>query len=803
MSSTRRRVWSEVGLRIALCGVVSVLSGVCGLGVLSGAPAAAQLPVTDSPPDAPSAPPPAPPLPAAGETPGVPAPERITFEIKVPADRGGGVLSGSAAALEAYEETRVSVNGAVEIRYKDLIVRAERLTFHRDSMTVEAEGEVMFDQGPNRLAGERLDYDLIGKTGTFWNATAYVHPDYYFSGSVIAKTGPIDYSVKEGVFTSCTGDLVPDWSFALSSAEIEVEGYARVKNARLRVKKLPVFYWPYLVWPAKTERTTGLLIPNIGYSRRRGAYLGLAHYQVLGPSFDNTVYADLYSEEFLGLGDEFRYRPTDRTQGRATGYYFRGPVSQRADGELVGGEPEESAWRVDWEHTTERMAFGLRGVVDIEHYSDFELFRDFERSERENTRRFLYSNAFLSGSWGAHSATVLFDQRETFLGDGVTTVEQRQLPEIDYRLRERKLGALPLYLSVAANAGYLQAVRDGSYDAGYGRFDLVPELKLPLRPAPFLSLAVNAGGRATWWGDSYSNFEVDPETGTGAQRCGDRLAETGEIYCGESLTRVYPSAGVEMVGPSFSRIFDNEGGFFSKFKHVVEPRWTYGYLGEFDDQDRVAQFDEIDILRPSNVAEVALINRVLAKPGDPEAGGAFEIFSFEIAQAYSFDDDQPLQSSQDRTQTTAESAIFTKLRFNPGKSFSLQAQTAYNTLFSGLESTSISGIAKLPRADLGLTWFTRYSPEFDRTQSDQVRLTFGLDVLPQRLRFDGQVNYDIESGEIQQQRYFVNYTSQCWSVRLEAREYTRSQIVDRDYRFALTFKNVGTFLDITGGLSSD
>ena len=48
----------------------------------------------------------------------------------------------------------------------------------------------------------------------------------------------------------------------MSSAEIEVEGYARVKNARLRVKKLPVFYWPYMIWPAKTERTSGLLVPE-------------------------------------------------------------------------------------------------------------------------------------------------------------------------------------------------------------------------------------------------------------------------------------------------------------------------------------------------------------------------------------------------------------------------------------------------------------------------------------------------------------------------------------------------------------
>jgi len=37
---------------------------------------------------------------------------------------------------------------------------------------------------------------------------------------------------------------------------------------------------------------------------------------------------------------------------------------------------------------------------------------------------------------------------------------------------------------------------------------------------------------------------------------------------------------------------------------------------------------------------------------------------------------------------------------------------------------------------------------------------------------------------------------------VEGREYTRGQIVDRDYRLSLTLKNVGSFLDISGGASS-
>ncbi|MEO8276536.1 MAG: LPS assembly protein LptD [Thermoanaerobaculia bacterium] len=743
--------------------------------------------------------PPTPPVavPAAGAVAPPPVdPNRITFELKIPAQRGGGTVSGSAAELESFGEDQVSAHGAVEIHYKDVVVHAERLTLSRDTMTVQAEGDVVFDQGPQRIAGERVDFDLEQRTGTFWQATAYVHPDYYFSGDIISKTGPKDFEVDHGVFTSCTGDITPDWSIAMSSADVMVDGYAHIRNARLKVKKLPVFYWPYMVWPAKTDRTSGLLVPNIGYSKRRGEYLGLAWYQVLGPSYDNTLYLDAYTEGFYGAGDEFRYRPTDKTKGNAKLYFFHNE------------DLAKDAWRFDWAHVTENLPFGLRGVVSVEHYSDFETFRDFERSEGQNTRRFLYSNAFVSGNWGAQSLNILVDQRETFLSDDEDTVTQRQLPEIQYNLREFKLGASPLYLSVGATGNFLQAKHEGFFDASYGRFDLAPELKLPLRPAPWLSVALTAGGRATWWGDSFPTFRVNPETGVREQVCGDRVVDGNQFYCGDTLTRATPNAGAELVGPSFSKIFDANGKTFSKFKHIIEPRWSYGYVGQFDDQSRVAQFDEIDRLTSSDLASVSIVNRLLAKPADTTKGGAFEILSLEVGQNYSLDTEQPLQSSRNGLETSQSSAIFSKLRFNPSKAFSLQTQAAYNTLFQGLDSTSFSGTAKMPRVDLGLTWFIRYAAEsFDDpgtsdTLSDQIRFTFGVDILPKKLRLDGQVNYDVASGDIQQQRYFLNYLSQCWGVTVEGREYTRGLLVDRDYRISITLKNVGTFLDISGGDSN-
>jgi len=752
---------------------------------LAAQPPAAE-PASPAPEPPAAAAPVAPPAPAAAAA---PAPDRIRFELKVPAERGGGAVVGTAASLETTGEAEAVLAGAVEIAYKDLKIAAERLVFHRDEMAVEAEGDVVFDQGPNRIAAERVEIDLEMATGTFWNATAYVDPDYHFSGSVVSKTGAADYEVQDGVFTSCGGDPTPDWSFGLSTAKVTIGGYARVKHATMKVKKLPVFYWPYMLWPAKTERSSGLLIPNVGYSKKRGAYLGLAHYQVLGPSFDNTVYADLFAEGFGGLGDELRYRPTDGTRGAAMAYA------------LYDQDADQLEWKLRWNHETRDLPWGLRGVIAVDHYSDFDFFREFERGERENTRRFLYSNAFVTGNWGAHSLNVMLDQRETFLGSG-DTVTQRQLPEIEYKLRQQKLGALPLYLSVSSTASFLQNVNEGVYDVGYGRFDLAPELTLPVKIAPWLSLSLAAGGRATYWGESLATSGTDPETGLAGTFCDGDAVAAGTLYCGDPVTRVFPTAAVEVVGPSISRIFEGGAGRFGKFKHIVEPRFSYAYVGDFDEQDRVPRFDEIDGFRSTNVAEVALVNRVLAKPADEAEGGAFEILSFELAQLYSFDELQPLQRSRDGSRESSESPIAARLRYNPSRQLSVQAQASYSTLFSGLESTSLSGRADFGRVDLNLTWFTRYDAERSTTSSDQARLGFGLELWPNRFRVDGQVNYDIEGGEVQQQRYFLSYFSQCFGFSLELREQTTSSYQSRDYRFSITLKNVGTFLDVTGGDSA-
>lgn len=702
-----------------------------------------------------------------------PLADQIEFNLNFPADQGGGSASGSAGNLEYVRDNYAVLTGDVKIKYQDVDLRADRAEIDLLTKIVTAQGHVIVDQGPRRMAGDTLEYDLDTKTGTLTNATAHVAQDYFFTGKELAKISETEYTVKDGIFTSCSQET-PDWSFRLSSALVEVDGYARVHHASMRAKKLPIFYTPYILWPVKSDRTSGFLIPNIGYSDRRGASLGLAWFQALGRSYDTTFHLDLYSEEFLGIGNDFRYRPTEGTRGEFIAFVVRDPE------EVVD---EEWRWKMEWVHETTDLPAGMRGVINYLDFSDFNFFRDFERDFDRNTLRFIDSRAFTTGNWGPHLLNILVNSRETFVGSGEEDirVEQRRLPEVEYRLRSTRLGRLPLYAQFLGSVSYLDLVRPDAYAGKYGRVDLFPQVTLPIRSVPWFNLSLTGGGRATWYGDSLNPTRTD--------------------FDGEALTRTLPFGSAEIVGPSFSRLFGGAFGF-DRFKHVIEPRWNYAYLGEFDEENEVPLFDEVDNVRSTNQGRFALVNRVLAKGGE---GSAREVFLFELAQRYSFDDTQPLQRSQNGLVQSTEGPLEALVRLNPTPRTSVKFEASYSTLFSGLASTELSGELGLGSNNfVGVTWFTNFQPETNTTQNNQLRVGGSLGLF-KSIRVEGQVNYDFELQLLQQQRWILHFNQQCYGIRLEWRDFRAGvgpRTRDKDFRFSLSLKNVGTFLDLTSRSSS-
>jgi len=707
----------------------------------------------------------------------------IAFTLQL--EDGQGKVTGQTGSLEFRREDYAVLSGGVAIEYQDVTLKADRAEVDLKTRQVTASGNVIFDQGPRRLSGATLTFDLDAKTGTLTEASAYVDPDYYFTGSTIEKVSDNVYIVTDGIFTSCD-QKTPDWSFRMARARVEVDAYAHVQHARMKIKKLPVFYTPYIIWPTKQDRSAGLLVPNIGWSARRGSYLGLAYFQPIGRSFDTTFFLDGYSKGYLGFGDELRYRPTDGTKGRFEGYAI--------DDQETG----DTRWKVKLEHESNDLPFGMRGVIDYTDYSDFQFFQDFERDFNRNSRRFEESRAFVTGNWGTHLVNLQVTSRDTYTTNRVNT--DRELPSLEYRLRSTPIVTTPLwdtpiYLTVDSSLGYLSIDRSDTFQGDYGRLDLFPQVSFPVEPAPWLSLNLTAGHRLTWYQDS---LEADSAV----------VQETGSAFSGDSLTRSISNLGAELIGPSFSRIYDKPIGGFSKFKHIIEPRVVYAYADSFEDSTLVPRFDSVDTTFSGNVARVSLINRIKAKPAGEDGGSAREIVNFELRRSYSLDAANALERGRatlDAGAPIIESTggpLQAILRFAPSDTTLLRADWTYSVLFDQLTASSISGSMRVGRNDFALRYTTRFRPQDGETLANEVRLAAGVVPLPGRLALRASIDYDIETSELQEQRYFIDYTSQCYGIRLEYRDFQAGQVKDTDYRIAFTLKNVGTFLDLTGRLQS-
>ncbi len=653
--------------------------------------------------------------------------------------------------------------GNVRVLYQDIDIRCDELEYDRNTGDIRARGNVVLDRGPSRFTADELRYNLNTKTGTFFDATAFVDPMYNFSGRQIEKLDETHYRIDRGTFTTCDVDRRPPWSFTVRSALVEEEGLGRFKSVAMKVQNVPVFYLPYMVWPVKQERSPGLLMPRLGYSNRRGFNFGLPFYLPIGRSYDTTIFADYYTGGYLGLGNSWRWAPVVGATGEIDLYA------------LWDREAEETQWKVFGKHEQEDL-LGFRLLAQVENLSDIDFWQDFDRSFDANTRRDLYSFAHLTRNFGPYALNLRADYRQTFLTG--TDVVLSQLPEIEVRSGSTSIAKSPVYLNLISSLSYLRVDRGGDLSGSYGRADLFPTFSYTLPTPPWLSVTPRIGGRATYYSQRYSDdrrsFEEEP------------------------IERLYATGGVDIVGPSFSRVFEGGLGAYDKVKHLIEPRIQYVYLTTPTDVSQVPIFDEVDSTpRDANLVRMVLANRLLGRGG--EGVGTRELGSLEISQDYSFD--EPLNPG-DGVRTSQLSALGIALRVTPTARTGFDARLSWDHLFKNLRSSSLAASAQGSLGTMNLTWYQSFSPRTGERVSSQIRtmLAFRRPNFP--LEASVQLAYDSVRSELGDQRYGISYQGSCWNISGTYRDTRIGAFPNREFLIVIGLKGVGALPEIKGSFGA-
>jgi LPS-assembly protein len=657
--------------------------------------------------------------------------------------------------------------GEVQILYQDIDIRCDTADYSRSTGEVVATGNVVLDRGPSRFTADEARFNIETKTGVFYNATAFIDPMYTFTGREIEKLDETHYRIDRATFTTCQTDGKPPWSFHVRKAKVEQEGLGHFSSSAMKVRGVPVFYMPYMVWPIKQERAPGLLFPRLGYSNVRGFNFGLPLYVPIGRSYDTTIFADYYTDGFFGLGNNWRWAPEHGTLGEINLYG------------LWDRENEENQWKVFGRHSQENF-LGFRLLAQVENLSDINFWQDFDRSFDANTRRDLYSYVFLTRSFGSYALNLRADNRRTFLTTADVTLSQ--LPEIEVRSSSTAIAHSPVYLNLIGSLNYFAVDRDfqnpvvADLVGNYGRADLFPQFSYTLPGPPWLSVTPRVGGRFTYYTKQYT--------------------QNRQAFEDEPIERIYATGAIDVVGPSFSRVFEGGIGRYTKVKHLVEPRFEYRYLTTTTDVSRIPIFDEVDSTpRDANLVNLVLANRLLGR--GPEGVGTRELGSLELIQAYSFD--APLNPG-DGVNTSQLGPLAMALRLTPTQGTGFDARLSYDLLHKSLRSTSLAASLMRPIGMLNLTWYESYLPQTGRRISSQMRSLIAFRKAGFPLDASVQLAYNIVDGTFGDQRYGINYQGSCWNISAQYRDTRIGAFPTREFLIVIGLKGVGALPEIKGSL---
>jgi LPS-assembly protein len=664
------------------------------------------------------------------------------------------------------EQQAYVAEGNVSIFREGRRLTADEARFFQITGSASAWGNVRLTSGKDVLTGDRLDIDLESETGILNRGSVFLEDNHlYLSGEQIRKTGPDSYSAASGTLTTCDGPD-PDWRITAKDVAVTIEGYGFARHAAFWAGDIPLMYSPYLAFPVKQKRQTGLLTPELGLSDRKGAQYLQPFFWAIDESQDATLFADIMAERGVRLGGEYRYalspdslgtimieglddRQVDDGRGDSSdqwGYTndsFTRPnrdrywVRAKADQEL----PWEMTAKLDLDIVSDQdylheFRSGFNGLTKSSNYfaetfgRDLDDYTEQDRLNQLNLNRTW--NSFVLNTdlrWFDNPAVRRWQEEDTTL---------QNLPEISFIGVKQRIGALPLFANLDTNHTYFYR-QDGT--RGH-RTDLYPRLSAPMRLADALNIEPSVGVRQTAWD---------------IERWDTSLASKKSTY-----SRTMVDAQLD-ASTDFFRVYDKSVLGFDRVKHVITPDIGYQYRPEEDQKD-YPYFDPLDRLTAQNLIVYSLTHTLVGRSAiarQTQAGG--EQTAYRYVPFLRFNLEESFNVDKYRADEKRPfSNILAELDLTPGRIVRLSTDllwSPYDQEFYGYSGTlrlwnerrdQLSAIYRQTRSDTA-------------ADIESINLR-GLVHLDEHWQLRGIFERNLTTRRTIESGMGISYVSQCWAV---------------------------------------
>ena len=441
-------------------------------------------------------------------------------------------------------------SGGVEFSQGTQAMRADVLTYDQETNRVRARGRVRYwddgifwsgqranaDQENNTVEAEDGEYRLLQRRGHGTVRKVEVERD-----NNLTYLNDVEY-------TTCPG-ITPAWKIFSKSLKINhTTERARALHVVMRVKDVPVLYFPYANFPISDRRQTGFLFPSLRVSSTSGYDATLPFYWNIAPTQDATFTARVLSRRGVVIGGQYRYL---NEQGHGQVDVEVLPSDSLRDGDARGA----FGLQIDQRFVNSRV----RATADVAVVSDDEYIEDLGTSLSRTSRRYLQQRGALSYTarrWMVNALVQNFqniDPSRTAAVDPYT-----RLPELTFRTLFPRQNRRPNFQFFGQTTHFANAddVVTGT------RVVVNPEVSFPIRsPGAFLIPRLQL---------NHTQYYLD-NTAAGANRDPERTLPIVSVDSGLVLEREFQ--------------LGHRG-----FLHTIEPRLLYLYIPN-NDQTDIPRFD--------------------------------------------------------------------------------------------------------------------------------------------------------------------------------------------------------------------
>jgi LPS-assembly protein len=515
-------------------------------------------------------------------------------------------------------------------------------------------------------------------------------------------------------------------------------------NAVFRIKKIPLFYLPYLRYPLGEERSTGFLMPQGGYSGQKGVFYSQSFYWAMRRNMDATFNLDYFLDRGLGGGFEYRYLFSEGVGGQINLYYFdfnnRAPL----------GSPD-NAYIIRVKHN-QSLPLNFNIVADVDYQSSYDFLREFDNNFRRAVVSNRRSQVYLSRAWSYFNFNMRVSRFETYYKQTDDSVVRMNLPQIGFSSSKMKIVS-PLYFSFNSSFNSWEYGWESQYESGRQRksksLALSPTLTVPFTAIPWMTL--NSSFSTNF---NYYFFSYAPGTNT---------------VVDEPIMSHNYAVRLDFNGPVISKIFFDKQ-HTPKLKHVIEPTFTYMYESPVDVSDRIVaqQFFYINHYARYGLPENSPISRYIIDGEPPQ---------FSDINGY--------------------------FRFYPARNYSLDFSASFNTYNTNLSRIRLGlSLGNLTDSSfLRINWYKSKNPYVGeaRLARHQIGIYGGIKIPRLSLEAQADLDFNILEKQMLYSAFVLVYHYQCLDFKGELKIFYFRDKPETQFRFSFGLGNIGKSTDFLGG----